>query len=105
MTYVRNGLPPILTIHGDADPTVPYIQSVRLHKALTDARVPNELMTMQGGKHGFDCCTAAQRVNAYQKIRGRPAAKLQLVVQRAFGVGGIVMGIFFVLMTLGALPV
>lgn len=69
MTYVRNGLPPILTIHGDADPTVPYEQSVRLHKALTDARVPNELMTMQGGKHGFDCCTSVQRVSAYQKIR------------------------------------
>jgi len=69
MTYVRNGLPPILTIHGDADPTAPYEQALRLHKALTDARVPNELMTIQGGKHGFDCCTAAQRVNAYQKIR------------------------------------
>ena len=28
-----------------------------------------ELMTMPGGKHGFDCCTAAQRTNAYVKIR------------------------------------
>src|SRR6266849_3478235 len=36
LTYVRAGLPPVLTIHGDADPTVPYTQSVRLHKALTD---------------------------------------------------------------------
>jgi acetyl esterase/lipase len=69
LTYVRSGLPPILTIHGDADPTVPYTQSVRLHKALTDAGVPNELMTMAGGKHGFDCCTATQRAQAYVKIR------------------------------------
>ena len=69
LSYVRAGLPPVLTIHGDADPTVPYTQSVRLHKALSDAGVANELMTMPGGKHGFDCCTAAQRTNAYVKIR------------------------------------
>jgi acetyl esterase/lipase len=69
LAYVRAGLPPVLTIHGDADPTVPYTQSVRLHKALSDAGVANELMTMPGGKHGFDCCTAAQRTNAYVKIR------------------------------------
>jgi acetyl esterase/lipase len=69
LTYVRPGLPPVLTIHGDADPTVPYTQSVRLHKALADAGVPNELMTMAGGKHGFDCCTAQQRIDAYAKIR------------------------------------
>jgi acetyl esterase/lipase len=69
LTYVRPGVPPILTIHGDADPTVPYTQSVRLHKALADAGVPNDLMTMAGGKHGFNCCTPAQRVQAYEKIR------------------------------------
>ena len=69
LTYVRAGLPPVFTIHGDADPTVPYTQSVRLHKALTDAGVANELLTMPGGKHGFDCCTLAQRTNAYTKIR------------------------------------
>jgi len=69
LTYVRPGLPPVLTIHGDADPTVPYTQSVRLHKALGDAGVPNELMTMPGGKHGFDCCAPTERVQAYTKIR------------------------------------
>ena len=69
LTYVRAGLPPVLTIHGDADPTVPYTQSVRLHKALADAGIMNELMTMPGGRHGFDCCTLTQRTNAYVKIR------------------------------------
>ena len=69
LTYVRAGLPPVLTIHGDADPTVPYTQSVRLHKALADAGVANELLTMPGGKHGFDCCTPPQRIQAYAKIR------------------------------------
>jgi acetyl esterase/lipase len=69
LSYVRAGLPPIFTIHGDADPTVPYTQSVRLHKALSDAGVANELMTIPGGKHGFDCCNLTQRTNAYTKIR------------------------------------
>jgi acetyl esterase/lipase len=69
LTYVRAGAPPVITIHGDADPTVPYTQSVRLHKALADAGVANELVTMPGGKHGFDCCTLAQRTDAYTKIR------------------------------------
>jgi acetyl esterase/lipase len=69
LTYVRAGLPPVITIHGDADPTVPYTQSVRLHKALSDAGVANELVTMPGGKHGFDCCNLTQRIDAYGKIR------------------------------------
>ena len=34
LTYVRSGLPPILSIQGDADPTVPYSHSVRLQEAL-----------------------------------------------------------------------
>src|SRR5438067_2046649 len=69
LTYVRAGLPPIITIHGDADPTVPYTQSVRLHKALSDAGVTNQLVTIPDGKHGFDCCNLAQRIDAYTKIR------------------------------------
>jgi acetyl esterase/lipase len=69
MTYVRAGIPPVLTIHGDADPTVPYNQSVRLHEALTRVGVANELMTIPGGKHGSDCCDVRQRTNAYTKIK------------------------------------
>src|SRR5207253_2104825 len=52
LTYVRSGLPPIITVHGDADPTVPYQQAVRLHDALNRAKVPNLLVTIHGGKHG-----------------------------------------------------
>lgn len=50
--YVRAGLPPIITIHGDADPTVPYAHAVRLRDALQKAGVPNELVTIPGGHHG-----------------------------------------------------
>lgn len=52
LTYVRSGLPPILTIHGDADPTVPYPEAVRLHEALNKVGVTNQLLTIPGGKHG-----------------------------------------------------
>lgn len=52
LTYVRPGLPGIITIHGDADGTVPYSHAVQLHEALNKAKVNNELITIKGGKHG-----------------------------------------------------
>lgn len=52
LTYVRAGLPPILSIQGDADPTVPYRHGVRLHEELSRAGVTNELHTVPGGGHG-----------------------------------------------------
>ncbi|HUA17566.1 MAG TPA: alpha/beta hydrolase [Bryobacteraceae bacterium] len=51
--YVRKGLPPILAIQGDADPVVPYAQSVSLTKALKAAGDDAELITVPDGKHGF----------------------------------------------------
>jgi acetyl esterase/lipase len=53
ITYVRKGLPPVLSIHGDADPVVPYEQSVRLTKELKAAGDQAELITVPGGEHGF----------------------------------------------------
>ena len=52
LSYVREGLPPVLTIHGDTDPTVPYSHAVRLHEALDEAGVSNRLHTVPGGGHG-----------------------------------------------------
>ena len=55
LTHVRAGLPPVLTIHGDADPIVPYEHGTRLHEALENAGVASELHTVPGGGHGgFD---------------------------------------------------
>jgi acetyl esterase/lipase len=51
LTYVRPGLPPILLIHGDDDPIVPYSHAVRLHQALDEAGVRNLLVTIPGGGH------------------------------------------------------
>jgi acetyl esterase/lipase len=53
MTYVRKGVPPILTIHGDADETVPYEHGVRLTKALRDVGADAEMISIPQGKHGF----------------------------------------------------
>jgi len=52
LTYVRKGLPPIFTVHGDKDQLVPYAHAVRLHEGLTRAGVPNQLVTIPGGRHG-----------------------------------------------------
>jgi acetyl esterase/lipase len=52
LTHVRAGVPPTISIHGDADPTVPYAHSVRLQEALQKAGVAHELVTVPGGGHG-----------------------------------------------------
>ena len=66
LTYVRPGLPPIISIQGDADPTVPYSHSLRLRAALDKASVPNELVTIPGGKHGN--FTAQERLRIYSAV-------------------------------------
>jgi acetyl esterase/lipase len=67
LTYVRAGLPPVITIHGDADPTVPYTHGVRLKDALEKARVPNRLVTVPGGLHGG--FSQSEMVRIYSEIR------------------------------------
>src|SRR5436190_13167680 len=37
ISYVNKNSPPTFIVHGDADPTVPYQQSVALHKKFVDA--------------------------------------------------------------------
>ena len=55
LTHVRPGLPPVLTIHGDADPTVSSTQATRLHDALP-----------KGGHGGF---TIEENLRIYTAIR------------------------------------
>ena len=52
MNYIRKGLPPVFTVHGDKDQLVPYAHAVRLHESLTKAGVPNQMVTIPGGRHG-----------------------------------------------------
>ena len=67
LTYVRAGLPPVLTIHGDADTIVPYAHAIRLHQALEKAGVANSLHTVPGGGHGG--FSLAQYNEAFAVIR------------------------------------
>ena len=52
LSHISANTPPILTIHGDADPLVPYSQATRLQTALEGVGVPNTLHTVPGGGHG-----------------------------------------------------
>jgi acetyl esterase/lipase len=54
VTQVSANAPPTLLIHGDADKTVPYDQSVAMESALRIAGVPTRLVTVPGGDHGAD---------------------------------------------------
>lgn len=67
LTHVRPGSPAVVTVHGDADPLVPYAHATRLHKALDKAGVKNELVTIKGGGHGG--FSAEEQVGAYETIR------------------------------------
>jgi acetyl esterase/lipase len=52
ITYVNKNSPPTFIVHGDADPTVPYQQSVELHKKFLEAGVKTQFITVPGGLHG-----------------------------------------------------
>jgi acetyl esterase/lipase len=67
LTYARPDMPPILTIHGDQDSTVPYQHALWLQEALEREGVPNELLTIPGGGHGG--LTEEQLRVAYATVR------------------------------------
>jgi acetyl esterase/lipase len=52
ITHVSRSSPPVLLLHGDADETVPYQQSVAMEAALRAANVPVKLVAVPGGAHG-----------------------------------------------------
>ena len=49
---INANTPPTYIIHGDADPTIPYTQSVRLQAKLQAAGVKNKFLTVPGALHG-----------------------------------------------------
>ncbi|HEX3102295.1 MAG TPA: alpha/beta hydrolase, partial [Pyrinomonadaceae bacterium] len=66
MTYVRAGLPPVITIHGDKDDVVPYSHATRLKDALDKVGVNNQLYTVKGGGHGQ--FTREQYIPAWEEV-------------------------------------
>lgn len=53
INYVHSGLPPFLLVHGTADMSVPYSQSVQLQAKLRAAGVSCDLITIDDGVHGM----------------------------------------------------
>jgi len=69
IAHVSASSPPTLLLHGDADDTVPYQQSVDMEAALRGANVPVKLVRVAGGAHGSDF-----------GMRGKPHAQFAEVV-------------------------
>lgn len=67
LSYVHPDLPPILTLHGDQDTTVPYQHAVWLRDALDQVGAPNELVTIAGAGHGG--LNDEQLLETYARIR------------------------------------
>lgn len=51
VNHVRAGMPPFLIMHGDADKSVPYVQSQVFQTRLHALEVPCELITLPSGPH------------------------------------------------------
>jgi fermentation-respiration switch protein FrsA (DUF1100 family) len=76
--------PPILLVHGNADPTVPYVSSVEV---FNQARAPKGLLTVVGGNHdspvnpagpAFDSVVRATTAFFDRYLKGQTAALAQL---------------------------
>jgi acetyl esterase/lipase len=50
---LRPDYPPILMIHGTADEDVPYEESAAMDRELTRLKLPHELLTVPGARHGL----------------------------------------------------
>ena len=54
VTYVRQSVPPLITVQGQDDPTVPPAESQTLYNLLVDAGADTALHFVAGALHGFD---------------------------------------------------
>lgn len=52
VAHVDANDPPMLWIHGDADPQMPYAQAIEMRDAYAKLDLPVELVTVEGGLHG-----------------------------------------------------
>jgi acetyl esterase/lipase len=69
LMYVNPAVPPVLTIHGDRDDSVPFIHAQVLHDALNENQVKNKLVIIEGKRHGdFDENEISQSFDAIWKF-------------------------------------
>lgn len=63
ITYVDADAPPVLTLHGSADPVVPVGQAELLHAALDGAGLKNhKLVVLEGADHNFGDASYVLRI-------------------------------------------
>jgi len=76
ITYVTPDDPPMLLVHGDADPLVPHPQSEILYDALKQAGVEATLHIVKGGGHGTGFGPDVQeQVNRFLEQHLKPPAE------------------------------
>lgn len=52
ISHISERACPILILHGDKDPLIPYQQSIQLHDALNEAGKPTDLYILNEAEHG-----------------------------------------------------
>ena len=66
INWVAPGSPPFLIFHGDQDPVVPQVQSLRLYKRLKTAGVEVYFVSVHNGGHGgFTNPEVTRRIEAF----------------------------------------
>jgi len=65
LTYIRSGLPPLISIHGTADELVPISQTAILTRAVREAGGEAREVYVEGGRHGFG---SNQQEKAYAAV-------------------------------------
>lgn len=68
ITHVSGSSPPVLLLHGDADDSVPYQQSVAMDAVLRTANVPVNLIRVPGGVHASDFGTGGKPHQQFPEI-------------------------------------
>lgn len=68
LNHVSKAAAPFLIFHGTVDVVVPIIHSERLADKLTEAKVPNQLVTIRGKGHGWSGQTAIETRNQTMKF-------------------------------------
>jgi len=76
ITHVAASSPPVLLVHGDADDTVPFAQSVAMEAALRGVNAPVKLIRVAGGAHGPDFGTGKQPHAQFPEVLAESVAWL-----------------------------
>ncbi len=69
LTWVRPGVPPVLTLHGSDDHIVPFSQAEALHAALRHFGVEEKLLRGAGGGHTLESWPKADKDQAILAMR------------------------------------